>query len=229
MTETGGEGTGSKTPARWPDTRLTALLTGLAVIAASGLDSIIPPAGIPVAVLLIWLILRMTGTRWVDLGLSRPGSWKRTIVFGIGIAAAWLLISNYVLEPLLGLLGIAQDKSQFAVFLGNKQMLAMFLLVSWTTAGFGEELIWRGFLLPRLARVLGGSKVAWAISVLLAAVLFGLMHLRFGVHGVISTALVAVSFGIIYLTNGRNLWMLYVAHATLDTVAFIQLYTGIGV
>jgi hypothetical protein len=43
-------------------------------------------------------------------------------------------------------------------------------------AGFGEEFLFRGFLLQRLAMLLGGTQVAWAVACLIQAIPFGLIY-----------------------------------------------------
>ena len=71
-----------------------------------------------------------------------------------------------ILSPLLEVFGAVHDASQFEGFIGNNQLLATYLAVSWTTAGFGEELIWRGFVMTRIAKLFGDSRSARVTAVI---------------------------------------------------------------
>lgn len=207
------------------------LLTAISiviVIAASFLDGVIPPAGVPAAILAIWLMLRWTGGKWADTGLCRPESWPKTIGYGIGLGVALQLVATYGLAPILEAFGAVQDMSQFEGFVGNNQLLAMYLTISWTTAGFGEELIWRGFVMTRFAKLFGDSRAARVTAVVVTAVLFGLLHMRQGSLGIISTGFVALVLGASFFASRRNLWLVFIAHGVMDTMAFIYLYNGWG-
>ena len=105
----------------------------------------------------------------------------------------------------------------------------MYLAVSWSTAGFGEEIIWRGFLLSGMAKLLGGTRRAWIAGLIIMMILFGLLHLYQGPVGVISTGLVGLAFGCVYLASGRNLWITIIAHGLMNTVSFLLLFAGFGV
>lgn len=50
------------------------------------------------------------------------------------------MVATYGLEPLLEALGVQLDLGRYEGFVGNRQMLGIYLTVSWTTAGFREEL-----------------------------------------------------------------------------------------
>ena len=74
-------------------------------------------------------------------------------------------------------------------------MLGLWIvLVAWLAAGFGEELLWRGFLLDRLMRLPGISGRIW-LAIVIQAVLFGLPHLYQGWGGVIVTGSIGLLLG----------------------------------
>ena len=104
--------------------------------------------------------------------------------------------------------------------------MALYLTVAWTTAGFGEELIFRGFLLGGLARWLGLSRSAWIAAVLISSLLFGLMHVKTGVGGVLTTGLHGAVLAGLYLLSRRSIWAVYIAHGLSNTVSFLSIYTG---
>ena len=147
---------------------------------------------------------------------------------GVGGAALILALGQFVYPVLKGLIGVpAQDISSYAGVEGNNALLAIFLTVSWTTAGFGEELIFRGFLMSGLARCLGESRAAWAAGLILSSIFFGLIHVKTGIGGVVSTAMTGAVLAGLYLLSRRSIWAPYIAHGLADTIAFLAIYTGL--
>jgi uncharacterized protein len=114
----------------------------------------------------------------------------------------------------------------FAVLKGNVRLLLVYAGVSWTLAGFGEEFVYRGYLLNRVAQLLGGGRRAWLAALGATTVLFGFGHVYQGASGVVDTALAGLVFGVLYIFGGRNLWMPIIAHGVADTTAFALLYFG---
>src|SRR2546422_6183160 len=55
--------------------------------------------------------------------------------------------------------------------------------VAWTLAAFGEEFVYRGYLLTRIARVLGDTPRAWLGALAVTSMLFGAGHAYQGVSG----------------------------------------------
>ncbi len=208
------------TPAGW--------LAAIALVAATGfLDAVVPPLGIPLALLVMWGLLRAAGEGWRDLGLRRPDSWPRTLALAAACAVALQAADTFVITPALRAAGLPlPDLSLFAAMEGNLPMLLLFLTVSWTTAGFGEEAIWRGFVMGRAARLFGGSRRGWAAALLSTSVVFGLLHAYQGPTGMVLTGVAGLVFGLLYLGSGRNLWLPILAHALTDTIGVLALYFG---
>lgn len=204
------------------------LATAVAVVGLlSFLDSVIPPLGIPITLVAIFVLLRAAGEPWADLGLRRPASWPKTLGLAILCAAGLQALSTLVVLPLLRAIGAPlPDLGRFAALEGNLPMLLTFLVVSWTTAGFGEEVIWRGFVMGRLARLFGGERRAWIVALVATSVIFGLLHLYQGITGVVLTGVAGLFLGLLYLAGGRNLWLPILTHALTDTSSFLVLYFG---
>ena len=143
------------------DSKTVAILAVLILILVTLLDSWIPPLGIPLGLLVVWAFRVLQGGTWAKLGLSRPRNWGRCILTGLGIAIALQLFGTLILGPFLNwLTGEVTDLSRFDSVRGNYAALALYLTVAWTTAGFGEEIIWRGYVLNRLGLLGGGGKPA---------------------------------------------------------------------
>lgn len=197
------------------------------VASISMLDLVLPPLGVPSALLLIWLISWLLRSSWSDLGLRRPRSWGKTITIGISVGIITQLFALFVLIPLLQKTNIEPlDYSRFKTLNGNIGMFLMYLTISWTTAGFGEELIFRGFLMGHFARLFGGKKAGWWLSLVVVSVIFALVHAYQGPMGMILIMFPAILFGIMYIMSGFNLWYTIIAHGTADTFVFLMFFTG---
>ena len=68
--------------------------------------------------------------------------------------------------------------------------------------------------------------VARTIAVLFSSIAFGLVHFSWGIVGVVQTTLMGLALAVSYLVVKRNLWVLVLAHAGIDSLLLIQLYTG---
>lgn len=202
------------------------LLLGCAPIL---LDLVVPPWGIPAAILAIWLVLKQQGQSLAVVGVIRPpNGWLHTFLLGIGGAFLILVLSEFLYPPLLNLVGLpGQDLSGYESMEGNNGLLAIFLTVSWTTAGFGEEMIFRGFLMAGLARCFGASKAGWAAAILISSILFGLIHINTGAGAVLITGITGAVLAGIYLLSRRAIWAAYIAHGLTDTVGFLLIYSGL--
>ena len=102
-------------------------------------------------------------------------------------------------------------------------MLALLIVLSWTLAAFGEELAFRGYLLTRLTDVLGSTRGAVVVAVLVSSVLFGLLHTQQGVVGVLLTTLDAVAFAVLRFRFG-TVWAPVLAHGFNNTIGFIAFF-----
>ena len=197
------------------------------LIPVGGLVGVIPFSSTPFLLLFGWLMLWLRGIGWRDLGLRRPASWRWTLLMGVAIGIGYQYLSLYVVEPLLArLTGNLPDVSQFAPLIGNKFFLFISLVISWTLAAFGEELAFRGYLMNRIADLVGSSPMGWAISVTLVSVLFGLVHLYQGASGMIAITLTGLLLGGLYLATGRNLWLPIIVHGVNDTLGFLLIFLG---
>jgi len=204
---------------------LPELLVATAILAA-GFAGLLPFSATPFLVVLgvasLWL--RGEGARAV--GLARP-DWGRTALVGIGAGIGYQGFSLYVAEPAIArLTGRLPDVSLFAPLAGNVHVLLISLAVAWTLAAVGEEFVYRGYLLTRIARVLGNTPRTWVGALAVTGILFGAGHGYQGVSGMISAGLGGFAFGLLYLVTGRNLWVSVIAHGTTDTVGFLLLYLG---
>ena len=202
------------------------LVVALLIVLAH-LADFIPLSATPFLLLLGWLSLRLRGVGWRAVGLRRPARWRDTLLLGIAVGVVYQFFSLYILEPLIVLLtGKPIDLSQFAPVKGNVFLLVLFLVLVWTLAAFGEELAYRGYLMNRMSELAGGSSRAWALSLVVVSLMFGVVHLSQGISGVATVIAAGLVYGGLYLWSGRNLWAPIIAHGVYDTTAVLLAFWG---
>jgi len=90
------------------------------------------------------------------------------------------------------------------------------LFYSAITAGFTEELLMRGYLLPRL-EVLVRNR---GLAIFLSSLLFGLGHYRYGtIRNIVGAMVIGLAIAI-YYNRYRNIKVAIVFHILWDTAAF---------
>lgn len=181
-------------------------------------------AALAVATWRLWA----SGQSWIDVGFHAPIRWWH---IPAGVVGSYMLIglgTQLIVAPLANVLHWApQDFSRLGLVRGDMASLFRLLLLAWTTAAFGEEMLFRGFFVDRLESVFGGGAAAALAAVLVQAMLFGAGHAYLGARGAANAAVVGVVLGAVYFALGRNLWPLIAAHATIDTVSLVALYVGV--
>jgi membrane protease YdiL (CAAX protease family) len=193
----------------------------------------VPLSKTPFLLLVAWGSLRLRGLRWRDVGLGLPERWRRVAAIGIAWGVGMWLLEFFVTMPTLRrVLGYWPDLTAFNDIVGNLPLLGIYLALNWVLAAFGEEMVWRGYALPRAAEFLGSGMRAWVLALVLVNVAFGLAHLYQGPSGVIQATVGGVLLGVLYLATGRNLLAPILAHGignSIDfTVMYLGLYPGVG-
>jgi membrane protease YdiL (CAAX protease family) len=207
---------------------LIALEVSVAILILTAyLADYLPLSETPFLLLLGWLSLRVRGVGWKGVGLKRPARWGQAVTLGAVTGVTYQFFGSYVLEPLIvRLTRHPVDLSQFANLRGNVFLLLLLLALVWTFAAFGEEFVYRGYLMNRVAELAGGGAAAWAVSLAFVSALFGVAHLYQGVSGILVNAAAGLVYGAVYLRAGRNLWAPVIAHGVYDTVGLALLYFG---
>lgn len=181
----------------------------------------------PYLLALAWISMRVRGISWRDLGLRFDQGWQRLIMVGIAAGFAMEALELFVTQPyLVQLTGQYPDLTDFKELIGNPRVLLEAIAVSWLLAGVGEELVWRGHVMNRLADLFGRNRWGWAASLVLANAAFGYAHVYQGVTGMVENFIDGALLGILYLASGGNLWVPIVAHAMTDTIDSLIIFTG---
>jgi len=226
LTPAGEEGQTSKD---WRHSKWVALVEFalVALIFYADHRNWIPFSKTPELVLVAWLSLRMRRLRWRDVGLARYRSWPTTLAIGVGLGMVIETFQLTLTQPILSrLLGRQPDLELFRMVTGNWKMTVLFIALSWTLAAFGEEMFWRGYLMNRVADVVGRGRAAWIVSLLIVSVIFGFAHEYQGLTGWIEESLAGFYLGAMYLATRRNLSVPILVHGVSDTIDMLLIYLG---
>jgi uncharacterized protein len=179
----------------------------------------------PFGTLLIgWFSLWFRGKTWKDVGLTNPKSWKRTLLTSAVLIVVVIVFSQVVSYLVYDFIGQFPDTSTFDILKGNYYLLAFFLVVAVSWAGFPEELAYRAYFFNRLTDLFGESKSGYVLSAVASSVLFGYAHFYEGLNAVISIALLSLLFVSIYLLSKKNIWSLIIIHSVYDIFGFIVFF-----
>jgi len=199
----------------------------VALIFVADARHLIPLSKTPLLLALGWISLWLRGSGWRAVGLRLYRSWPTTIAVGVGAGLLLEGFQLFVSQPfLVRMLGKQPDLEVFRAVHGNVKLLLLFLAMSWTLAAFGEEMVYRGYLMNRVADLLQRTPRAWIISLFAVHIGFGLAHAYQGVTGVIDEGLMGLLLGMLYLRTGRNLAVPIVAHGIQDSIDFLLIFLG---
>jgi membrane protease YdiL (CAAX protease family) len=178
---------------------------------------------LPLASMSLW----MRGLGWADVGLRRSARVGRTVGTAVLAALAILLAVRFAIVPLaVWITGAPLDTSAFEPIRGNLRLLLTWLALAWTLAAFGEEMVFRGYLMHRIADLAGGTGPAWAAALVVSSAFFGWAHAYQGPAGMVATGLIGALLALLYLRTGRNLWTVILCHALVDAIALTLVYFG---
>ena len=181
----------------------------------------------PYLFLLGWASLRLRGMRWKDVGFARPRSWGKALLIGTAVGICLEALELFVTQPILvRWLGKMPDLSDFADMVGNLKLFLIYLVLVWTLGALGEEIVYRGYMMNRVAGLFRERKAAWVVSLIAVSFVFGSGHLDQGATGMIENVWNGVLLGALYLACGRNLAVPVIAHAVGDTLDFVLIFLG---
>jgi membrane protease YdiL (CAAX protease family) len=187
-------------------------INGVTMLIYSLVELLFIPAGIA-------LCLRLAGMRFADIGLTRL-DWHKELVIGLLAGTVMALLQFLILLPLTG--GAHREDVIASLRLmgtGFWNVLAM-IMVGWISGGFCEELFFRGHLIHLTRTLLGVSRWAAGVALVISSVYFGYCHRYEGTIGMIDTGMAALVFGLLYLWRGRLIAPM-VAHGLYDMLLFI--------
>lgn len=206
-----------------PRDRMTLALVGFGPVGILAMVAIL--AGnlivVPLSAILVLTWARRTEMPLRQLGFTPPTSWAATIVVGITFGVAFKILMKSVVMPLLGADPINHT---YHYLVGNAAALPSMLYAVIVGAGFGEEVVFRGYLFERFGRLLGRGLWGTVAIVLATSALFGMAHYADqGLPGAQQATIVGLVFGTVFAATGR-IWTVMVAHAAFDITAVLIIY-----
>jgi len=183
------------------------------------LDLFIPTI-IILVLMAVSLIIRREHIR--SLGFKRPKSWPKLIGFSfVGVIFLQLFDIGIVMPILNRLTGTTIDYSGFSKLQGNVSQLVIFLILSWTLAAMGEEIVYRGYLQKLLSGLAGNSLSGVVLTIAISSLLFGLAHTEQGIIGVVITTIDAIFYSWLKRKQDNNLWAAIIAHGFYNSIGMI--------
>jgi uncharacterized protein len=181
----------------------------------------------PYLFLLAWISFRVRGVPWKHVGFKRYRNWVTTLLLGVACGVGLELFDLFGKQPLLTrLLGKPPDLSSFSAVQGNFKFALLMIGLLWILAAFGEELVYRGYLMNRVADLGGGTGIAWIVSLVLISALFGFSHYQQGFTGGGEEGSDGLILGLLCLGCRKNLAVPIVAHGVCDTIDIVLLFLG---
>lgn len=188
----------------------------------------VPLSKTPFLFVAAWIFMVVRGVTWRSVGLRLPANWSLLLVAGVVAGVGVFLLEFFGTQQLIfRATGQYPDLHEFDGLVGNIELLGILLAANLVLAAFGEEMVWRGYALPRVASVLGGGAASWVVALLFVNAGFGLAHLYQGFPGVIEATIGGVLYGAVYLLAKRNLIVPMAAHFTSNTIDFTLMYLGL--
>jgi len=179
---------------------------------------------------LVWLGIKLRGQKLSDFGLTfgrinLKESLRivlRSLLVCI-LASVGFIVGTIIMANITGMPESA-DMSNYEYLQNNIFMLILSLIGVYIVSSFGEEVVYRAFLINRISELGLDSKYGKMATVVISAVIFGFAHYEWGPAGIVSTAIMGLVLGIFYVKFKKKLWILVLAHAYMDTILLVQIY-----
>jgi len=213
----------------WRDSKWLALVEFVLVVFVyvARQHHILKVSATPYLFVVAWISHRLRRVQWKQIGFTRYRNWATTLLLGIACGLGLELFDLFGKQPLLTrLLGKPPDLSGFPAVRGNLKFTLVMIAFIWILAAFGEELVYRGYLMNRVADLGRGTRTAWIVSLFLISAVFGISHYQQGLTGIIEEGSDGLILGLMYLAFRRNLAIPIAAHGVCDTIDIVLLFLG---
>ncbi len=180
--------------------------------------------------IIVWTGLKLRGESWNNFGLTfKSISWREgTKVFLLSLLVFVLAVAGFIIGSIImaNVTGITEsaNMSGYDYLKDNIGMLLLTLGGVYIVSSFGEEVIYRAFLINRISELGLDTKKGRIIVIILSSIIFGLVHYEWGPMGIVQTGFMGLALGICYIKFKKRLWILILAHAYMDTILIVQMY-----
>ncbi len=158
--------------------------------------------------------IKLRGESWKDFGLTFNSiSWKdggkvfllSLLVFALAVAG--FIIGSIIMANITGI-PETSNMSGYDYLKDNIGMLLLTLGGVYIVSSFGEEVIYRAFLINRISQIGLDTKTGGIIALILSAIIFGFAHYEWGSMGIAQTGFMGLALGICYVKFKKRLWIL---------------------
>ena len=98
------------------------------------------------------------------------------------------------------------DFSVFEPYIGNLSAALGLLVLIWITAAFGEEIVFRGYLIKQFTKFFGSSTISLNYEHFYFWFYFGWIHAYQGLSGQIITGMFGMLYALIFHFRKNDLW-----------------------
>lgn len=181
-------------------------------------------------VIIVANYLEYKGKPFAAIGMYRKNFNAKSLLILAPLTAFGLFVFYVAaLVPAIEMLtGIPIDISQLNHLKGDLPTTLIWLGVVWATAAFGEEIIFRGYLMRQFIKFFGASKISIAINILLICGFFGFMHMQQGITGQVVAASTGALLSIIFYKRNYDLWFIIMVHGCFNTLGILSFYFGLA-
>ncbi|MDY8135965.1 CPBP family intramembrane glutamic endopeptidase [Aquimarina sp. 2201CG5-10] len=174
------------------------------------------------ALTVAFFILWSSNFQWSYFGFEKKITVK-TVIRSF-IIAILLFFVFYTIEAFLEIYFGKIDISSLDDLRGNIVGYIVTMIIVWVFAAFGEEFLFRGFYMKRLAVLFGDSNKAWLFSAVIISIYFGISHMYQGPAGVIGVTLWHFCVSMIFYKDRKNLISAVLIHGFYDAIGLTLLY-----
>ena len=181
-------------------------------------------------IIIVASFFEFNGKPFAAIGMySKKFTAKNLLVLApltaFGLFVFYVLLVVPAIETLTG---VPIDMSQLDHLEGDLTSSLIWLGVIWATAAFGEEIIFRGFLMRQFVKFFGDSKLSIAFNILIICGFFGYMHMQQGITGQLVAGSTGAIFSLIFYKRKYDLWFIIMVHGFFNTLGIFSFYFGLA-
>ncbi len=124
--------------------------------------------------------------------------------------------------------GQPMDYSLFEQFEGNLSAILGLLFFAAVSAGFGEEILFRGYFMRQFTKFFGSSTLSIALNILIFGMIFGWIHMYQGISGQIITGILGMITATIFHFRKDDLWFAIAFHGFFDLIALAYYFYSVA-
>jgi membrane protease YdiL (CAAX protease family) len=194
----------------------------------------IPQVGVIGAFILVFAYIRRSGNRPLllhSLGLSSPPNWPKVVGISVALGVATELFAEIIFNPVIEKITNTPIDLTQVDFQNNLFIYLGWVAIGFIVGGLLEEVLFRGFLLTRVSKLLASTTTGNLLGLLATSTIFGLCHLYQGWSGVLSTGFIGLILGSVLLAK-NNLWYAILTHGFINltglTILYLNYYSTIS-